>query len=79
MDSTAKGVVVMLTSTRRRVFVIEILDRQHATWQGVVTLVANGEKKTFRSALDLLKIVDTALDEGGTDDAMAPALRPELP
>ena len=42
-------------------FYVDIRDRQNATWQGTVTWV--GEKKTesFRSALELLKLIESTM------------------
>ena len=45
----------------RGIFVVQILNTQHATWQGVVTWM-NGEKsQPFRSALELIRLMDSAL------------------
>ena len=43
-------------------FVIKILDRQNATWQGNVTWIEEHKVQNFRSALELLKLIDEALD-----------------
>jgi hypothetical protein len=44
-------------------FVIRILNQQNATWQGVVTRVDKKEERPFRSLLELIKLIDSALDE----------------
>lgn len=44
-------------------FVIKILNKQHSTWQGSVTWVEEQRTQNFRSALELLKMIDGALDE----------------
>lgn len=54
-------------------FVVKILDRQNATWQGTVTWVEEQKVQHFRSALELLKMIDVALDdelviEGGSHE-----------
>lgn len=54
-------------------FVVKILDRQNATWQGEVTWVEEQKIQRFRSALELLKMIDGALDntlaiEGGSHE-----------
>lgn len=48
----------------------EFYDRQNATWQGSVTWVDKKEKQQFRSALELLKLIESALDEeeGGSHE-----------
>jgi len=51
-------------------FVVHVKYRQHSTWQGEVVWAEKGIKKTFRSALELLKLIDgaieTNIEEGGT-------------
>ena len=44
-------------------FVVRILDRKNATWQGSVTWTEQQNVQYFRSALELLKLIDGALDE----------------
>ena len=60
----------MLRYSPNGAFVINILDRQHSSWQGTVTMIASGEKQTFKSALDLMKIIDTAMDEAAGSETM---------
>jgi hypothetical protein len=44
-------------------FVIRILNRQNSTWQGVVTCVEKKEEQSFRSLLELIKLIDSTFDE----------------
>lgn len=44
-------------------FVVHIQYRQNATWQGRVTWADKKQSMNFRSALELLKLIDSALDE----------------
>ena len=44
-------------------FVVKILNKQHSTWQGSVHWVEENVTQKFRSALELLKLIDGALDE----------------
>ena len=44
-------------------FVIKILNKQYSTWQGSVTWVEEQRTQNFRSALELLKMIDGVLDE----------------
>lgn len=44
-------------------FIINVKYRQNATWQGEVIWAEKKERKYFRSALELLKLIDGALDE----------------
>ena len=50
-------------------FIVHVKYRQNATWQGEVIWTERKQKQYFRSALELLKLIDSALDMGeGTDD-----------
>lgn len=49
-------------------FVVHVKYRQHSTWQGEVVWAEKNEKRTFRSALELLKLIDNALDDENNDD-----------
>ncbi|NLT15162.1 MAG: hypothetical protein GXY05_12550 [Clostridiales bacterium] len=44
-------------------FVVHVQSRQNATWQGKVTWAEKNQSQNFRSALELLKLIDCALDE----------------
>ena len=51
-------------------FCVYVQYRQNATWQGTVTWVNRNEKQHFRSALELIKMIDNALEEaeGGSHE-----------
>ena len=49
-------------------FVVQVQYRQHATWQGKVLWAEKNETKQFRSALELLKLIDSALDDDAAPD-----------
>lgn len=42
-------------------FMIRLLFRQHASWQGCVTWIESSSEQTFRSALELILLIDSAL------------------
>lgn len=44
-------------------FVINVKYRENATWQGEVTWADKKQKKCFRSALELVKMIDEALGQ----------------
>lgn len=44
-------------------FLVRVKYRQNATWQGEVVWVEKNRKQYFRSALELLKLIDGALGE----------------
>lgn len=46
-------------------FVINIRYRENATWQGDVLWVNQNRQCNFRSALELLKLIDGAMDSSG--------------
>lgn len=43
-------------------FIIRVQYRQNSTWQGTVTWVEENKTISFRSVLELLKLIDGALD-----------------
>ena len=51
-------------------FLIIVRYRQNATWQGTISWVDKNEKQQFRSALELIKLIESALDEaeGGSHE-----------
>jgi len=49
-------------------FVVHVQYRQNSTWQGNVVWAERNISKNFRSALELLKLIDGALDETETED-----------
>ena len=46
----------------RGTFLLRILFQKNASWQGKITWLEGGVEKTFRSALELLKMLDNALN-----------------
>lgn len=55
--------------TPRSTFVVNVLFRQNATWQGTIGWVDRKQTKRFRSSLELMKLIDEALEtEFGADE-----------
>ena len=54
----------------RGTFIVKVINTQNATWQGTVTWINRDEKQHFRSALELIKMIDNALEEaeGGSHE-----------
>lgn len=52
-------------------FVVHIQYRQNATWQGKVTWADKKKSCNFRSALELLKLIDSALEDEEQNEAGA--------
>ena len=44
-------------------FVVKIADNKIATWQGSVTWLEEQSQQDFRSAIDLIKFIDRALEQ----------------
>ena len=44
-------------------FFLKVLFRQNAGWQGSVTWLEGGQEQSFRSVLELLGLLDSALSE----------------
>ncbi|MBR5519561.1 MAG: hypothetical protein IKU55_02470 [Clostridia bacterium] len=44
-------------------FVVHVQYRQNATWQGTVVWADKNKTQRFRSALELMKLIDSALDQ----------------
>lgn len=44
-------------------FIVRVSHRQHSSWQGEVTWVDEQKKEYFRSALELVKLIDGALGD----------------
>ena len=47
----------------RETFVVRILNTQNATWQGTVTWTDGRRPAPFRSALELIRLIDSTLLE----------------
>ena len=48
-------------------FEITVKFMQNSTWQGQIYWVEKDQKQNFRSALEMLKLMDEALTESGED------------
>lgn len=46
----------------KQTFVVEVIDQQNASWQGTVKWINTGKKENFRSALELIRLLDSALE-----------------
>ena len=44
-------------------FIVTVRSHENATWQGTVQWVEGGEQQNFRSVLELLKLMDSAMVE----------------
>ena len=49
------------TNNRKQTFVVQVIDTQNATWQGTVTWLDGKHQQNFRSLLELVKLMDSAV------------------
>lgn len=49
--------------SKKKTFIVDILDCQNDTWQGSLSWVQGNKKKNFRSALELIKLIDSAVED----------------
>jgi hypothetical protein len=52
----------------RQSFIINILQQQNASWQGTITWVDENKTQNFRSALELIRLIDSTMDGEKTLD-----------
>ena len=52
-----------MKTTGGETFVIKVMNTQNATWQGTVTWTDGKRTEPFCSALELIKLIDSALEE----------------
>nr|WP_315023107.1 hypothetical protein [uncultured Aminipila sp.] len=57
-------------SGEKATFILQIKFRQNASWQGTVQWVEKKQKLNFRSALELIKIIDSACEQGYQADVI---------
>lgn len=50
-------------------FLVRILDTQNATWQGTVTWTEEDRTVSFRSALELIRLLDSAVHQTTNEEA----------
>lgn len=46
-----------------RTFIIQIKGTENGTWQGTVDWVEKKERVAFRSALELIRLMDSSIDD----------------
>lgn len=58
---------------KRETFVVQILNTQNGTWQGTVTWTDGQRTQPFRSALELIRLIDSALlEQAATEESKQP-------
>ncbi len=66
MDSEKEESMNNKEKGEKATFIVQVQYRQNATWQGRVTWVEKDMERPFRSALELIKLLDSSY-EGGED------------
>lgn len=56
------------SSVEADTFVVDVKFRQNATWQGTVKWAGQNQEVCFRSALELMKIIDGVLAANHPED-----------
>lgn len=51
-----------MSNKKEGTFVVHVNKNENDTWQGQVTWADNDEKLSFRSAMELMSIIDAALN-----------------
>ena len=59
--------------SRKGTFEISVKFMQNSTWQGQIHWVEKNQKQNFRSALEMLKLMDEALKEGALEEPVEEA------
>lgn len=60
-------------SGQKGTFIVKVLHRQNATWQGQVTWAEQNKKVYFRSALELVRLIDEAMNEQEDRSGLLPS------
>lgn len=58
-----RGIQMKQQTGERETFVVRIMNTQNATWQGTVTWTDGKRTESFRSALELIRLIDSTLME----------------
>lgn len=64
MAKVMKDEILLDKRGEKGTFIIQVQYRQNSTWQGKVVWVEENKTQHFRSALELIKLVDGVLSEG---------------
>jgi len=56
-----KDVTLQLRRGEQATFEMQIIFRQHTSWQGVITWLEEKMEQSFRSVLELILLMDSAL------------------
>ena len=57
-----------MTGNQAGTFLVKILKNDNATWQGSITWVETQKTRQFRSALELLKLIDGVIGQNENEE-----------
>lgn len=60
------------STSRGDTFIVNIKNNQNHTWQGTVRWVEAQREIPFRSALELIKLIDSAMDTSEETEEISP-------
>ena len=60
--------VIHSKNGEKATFTIQVQFRQNATWQGTIAWMESKKIQQFRSALEMIKLMDNAFSESGSGD-----------
>ena len=53
---------------KKQTFIVEIIDHQRSTWQGQIHWIQGNEKISFRSVMEMLHLMDSAINDENDSD-----------
>lgn len=67
--STRRGRIDMSEKAKedKATFVIQVQFRRNATWQGTIQWVDQNKRQSFRSTLEMIRLIDEALEDGNEE------------
>ena len=69
IERKKKGTGMSDRQRKTETFIVKVMNQQNATWQGSVTWVDEQREQYFRSALELLRLIDGALEKKNNHDS----------
>ena len=51
----------------KETFIVQILNNQNSTWQGTITWTDQKKVQHFRSLLEMIKLIDSAVGSSSSD------------
>lgn len=56
------SVIIMKNDAfKNKTFIVEIKNNQHNTWQGTIKWIEENTQESFRSALELIRLIDSTV------------------